>query len=675
MSRNCAMIALSVLAFSALFMGGTQAEVATDSIRERIDFGLLQSMLDDKLAQVGMSGGRRLLESQESGEPWYAGATVDLTNAFWNFGADGVRVYGVEGTLRLHLKNTDICLKAVSRGVTSQNCGFRDAKPAGRFVIATNTQGGSFVEVFSVEHGRHVGSIPTCNSPYFIDYAPHREEAWVHCWSPNAAKSDVGHLDIFSMNALGLDHMQVNLDGGELEAHGHGLVWVPPATPNFAYATALDKPTLYKVNVHTHASTPLNLSSTGCSGFYRMSISPQNKHAYMRCYVCCSCGNESYTQVEDDGTESLINAPGDNGVACAAPGARGAPSVVTKATGEKVRGMCGHSCENTRADTVGVVEYNLLDEAVVATHPKAMGDPQASPLGDIVIALGHGGDTKQHVLLARQNGEASIDGPPIALDFTAGTTSVVASDVDFIETDTHAMAVFSSTLDNHLVLADLTDMRNDNANPHNTDTGMYDVNTRTISISEKEAPTSNHGRGARRRVVSDADGTHLVVTANKVDQLHFLSLGTSGSLDDVAVIKDVADVHSTTIIYIPRTSGGTGGAGTNGKDGTHGINGKDGSVGKEGSNGKDGAAADEKDDNDNKENNTLATVALVLGVVGVLLGAAALFVAMRASNTAALACLSGNNKVGGHIRLTEPDVDNATMNRTKGPATGMADQI
>jgi len=84
---------------------------------------------------------------------------------------------------------------------------------------------------------------------------------------------------------------------------------------------------------------------------------------------------------------------------------------------------------------------------------------------------------------------------------------------------------------------------------------------------------------------------------------------------------------------------------------------------------------DEDDKNDDEENNTLATVGLVLGLVGILLGAAALFVAIRASNTAALACISGNNKVGGHIRLTDPDVDNATMNRTKGPATELADQI
>jgi len=48
---------------------------------------------------------------------------------------------------------------------------------------------------------------------------------------------DEGHLDVFSTNAIGIDHEQIQLNPVAVRGHGH--VQLDAALPNHAYATAL----------------------------------------------------------------------------------------------------------------------------------------------------------------------------------------------------------------------------------------------------------------------------------------------------------------------------------------------------------------------------------------------------------------------------------------------------
>ena len=128
------------------------------------------------------------------------------------------------------------------------------------------------------------------------------------------------------------------------------------ALPNHAYATALTgasnigKPAWFKVPLnkgkHAKQAVPLAFDWTMCpGGFYRFAINGYNKHAYLRCMVCCSCGED-----------------GDTGKACptgdrSAPGGCGrncAPGSVNITSGPRAGtyqpGYCGHSCENSLAD-------------------------------------------------------------------------------------------------------------------------------------------------------------------------------------------------------------------------------------------------------------------------------------------------------------------------------------
>ena len=142
-----------------------------------------------------------------AGARGYAGPD---THHMWVLGPRGVHIYSADGaTLVTSIANTGFCQTATSQGTTTQNCAFKDAKFDGeQYVWATNTQNGSFVEMFNAKTGAHSKVHTTCGFPWTLDVAPHRDEVWVHCWSPDAVDGDTGHLDTFSTTDMALDHKQ-----------------------------------------------------------------------------------------------------------------------------------------------------------------------------------------------------------------------------------------------------------------------------------------------------------------------------------------------------------------------------------------------------------------------------------------------------------------------------------
>ena len=338
-----------------------------------------------------------------------------------------------------------------SRG-PSQDCGFRDVKSDGhKFVMASNSQAGSWIEFFSITTGLHVASVPTCASPYLLDYAPHREELWVHCWTSDD-EDKPGHIDIISTAALGLDHKEFAID--TIGSHGHGDVVVDASIPNLALGFTLDNNHIFHLDVHTREVIG-GTEVPKASGFYRSSFSPVNRHLYARAYVCCSCA-EATPPADLGGADSYCSKRGSrylstpNVTVVVGPSAiDGNPTVVPT-------GSCGHGCEGSLADIIGVVEYDPLSAAVIAEHQPVHGnggDPYTSPKGDYTLILGDDG-TSVTVLKAGANGAASTSCGSLPTGFA--TADKPASDVAFIEDSTHNIAIISSTLNNHVVLADMS---------------------------------------------------------------------------------------------------------------------------------------------------------------------------------------------------------------------------
>ena len=87
-----------------------------------------------------------------------------LSPAMWVFGTAGIFIYNEDGSeLKKHLPAEEICLPLVDdeTNVTSHSCAWRDVVSDGsNNVWATNTNAGSFVEVFNVDKGMHVATLP-----------------------------------------------------------------------------------------------------------------------------------------------------------------------------------------------------------------------------------------------------------------------------------------------------------------------------------------------------------------------------------------------------------------------------------------------------------------------------------------------------------------------------------
>ena len=139
---------------------------------------------------------------------------------------------------------------------------------------------------------------------------------------------------------------------------------------------------------HAKQAVPLNFDWTMCpGGFYRFALNGYNKHAYLRCMVCCSCGVDGDTG--DACKTGVANITSGEGC-----GRNCAPGHVNITTGPDAGtykpGHCGHTCENSKADTVGMVEYDLVTETVIGTHEpthetnKGNSAPQVSARGDYV---------------------------------------------------------------------------------------------------------------------------------------------------------------------------------------------------------------------------------------------------------------------------------------------------
>lgn len=222
---------------------------------------------------------RRRLENPS--DAFYETPAVDVRDAFWVFGTEGVHVYAKDGSSLLHRIDKQI--------ICGGDCNFRGVTTDRmKYVFATETSTEGYVQVFGIDNGRYLGRVNTCGSPVDLDYAPHREEVWVHCWSPSEDGGDEGHVDIFSTNARGLEHQQVNIINGTLESHGHGTVVLDASVPQYAWATLLESATFAKIDAQTKELVIHDMSATECYGFAEMAIASGNKHGFIRCHVMCS---------------------------------------------------------------------------------------------------------------------------------------------------------------------------------------------------------------------------------------------------------------------------------------------------------------------------------------------------------------------------------------------------
>lgn len=500
---------------------------------------------------------RRLATSEN--DLYFTQEDMMTDDAFWIFSDYGVRIMSADGEKELmRLYHEDICEQRNECGrsgcVDTNLCGFRAAVTDGaNYVFATKSEGGGKLAIFSLMKGTYLGSIPTCRRPISMDYAPHRDEIWVHCFSPD--EEDEGYVDIFSTTAWGLDHSQVQLPNQTLGTHTHGWIEVDAITPDYAWATTREHPYLARINVHTKEVVTFDMAPYGCAALNEMAASWRNKHLYMKCHVCCSCGVD-----------------GDTGSACS-----GSEDIVTLGDGTQAPGNCGIRCDGSKADTIGVLEVDVSDvtapTVVTNLYWPEFGSayPYASPGADFIVFESRFGDVVK-LLAVGENGQASSDeaASDVATNFTdrGHRTSL------FVEDDNYDLVIFSSIYENYLVVADLAEIR----------VAADEPTQNRLTYSDAPDTTGGH-------TMAWAFGTpYAMVTGTNTHEIYLLHLG-GGHPDDVTVAKtlNMSDTGVDFVIYAPRSS-------------TR-------SMGEKGDDGDDGDDA----------NKTLSIIAIVLSIVAIVL--------------------------------------------------------
>merc|ERR1711933_58263 len=252
------------------------------------------------------------------------------------------------------------------------------------------------------------------------------------------------------------------------------------------------------------------------NGLYEMSYSPVNQHLFLRTQVCCTCGFVGADNLE-----------------CGRYGY----SNVTIGNIE-YEGQCGRHCVGTAADTIGVYEFDTINNTVVGTHQfdgsSAVDTTVTSPDGQHVVFFGLNGGKTIRILTVGANGEKSTDYTTLELDgFNSSISEEISAYDDFawIQNDDMNLFVVASSTDFKVAVVDLSDM----SNP------QYDY----ITLSDMTLPADAR---LRDRQVEWVEGTDYVWISGRVEkQIYVVNIRTRelvNTFTDVEAYKLVSVVNN-----------------------------------------------------------------------------------------------------------------------------------
>lgn len=441
-------------------------------------------------------------------------------------------------TTTLRRSNEEICRLAddlsSTPGVT-QTCRFVEAVMDGhKYVWVSNSSpnGDYFLDAFSIDNAQLVASIPTCTVPRHVEYAPHREELWLHCWMDPGYEheQDTGQIAAYSTNALGAIQDKVLI--GDISVHTHGNVAIDPSIPNYVFGLSAVDPKVHRI----YASTRKVESTTEMPNTYGLdenAFSAVNGHFYFRTYTCCACGESIYLSC-DESTRGLGNVTVTNG-----PDASDALQL----------GYCGHFCRASRADTQGVIEYDAINDVIIGQHYPPSGStgmqPFATPSGDLLF-MGIGDGESVMVLKAGENGKMSTNVGTITLPFGVESGNHGTSDLAVVTVGGVRTAVFTSTLSNTIGFVDLSVF--DAA----TESSPVTVVATGLDLHDEEDISSNHDVRAVnvRRVRWATDTNYIWVDSTATDKLHVVQLSSTGDFTKAKVLRTIDDIDSLEFVFV-----------------------------------------------------------------------------------------------------------------------------
>lgn len=461
-------------------------------------------------------------------------------NAMWVFSQDGIHIFSPNGNEKLLRHEKETACHAVldpweTSPTTRDSCWAMDPVHDGEnyvFVANNDWTENGFVDVYDLSSGTYLQSISVCTLPYHMEYSPARREIWVACWlrpqeENNSAETDRGTINVIDTRHL--DAAASSIDTRGWDKHVHSDFVLDDSIPDKAYEFSQEDNRIYEIDPDTRTvrdAIPIELTV----GSYEHAYSPANRHIFLRTYVCCACGVDKDTRSECAAWQS-------NYLVDVAYGPNASP--------QPQPGACGKFCKGTGADVNGIWEFDTATNSPVAHHFAANGatgaKPFGTPMGDyILIGGGDGGDVV-NVVKTGSNGEASVSVGTINLGFGADMGTHALSDISFVEGDGRNIAVFTSTLNNHVVLADLSGFDSaTETNPHSTD----GVDLELFETSQAEISIRHDIRGISIRQVTWATDTDYVwVSSPATKQVHVIELGAA--IEDARVLRTLDDIDMT----------------------------------------------------------------------------------------------------------------------------------
>jgi len=482
-----------------------------------------------------------------------AATELDATGKVWAFASSGIHVFTANGKQEtLHRHQDEVCQSTPTSddpGIHTTDCRYVQGVDDGeRYVWVSNSRLASddrpehhryYMDVYDRTTAHLVASIPTCSVVRNVEYAKHRREIWNNCWINSGMEiPSEGQIDVFSTSALGGHHEMVVL--GEI-AHEHGNVFIDEALPLMAFGFSTSGGTLFEIEPNTkEVVAEIDIPGSTAGGEY--AFSRVNKHLFIRNYNDCSCGVDK-----------------DTGVACEASRDMGYKGLknVTVTTGpnanpdEQQDGFSGKFCRGSKADTNGVWEYEPSTRRFLQKHVVigAYGaKPFNTPDGEFVLLAAGDGSNSVAVLKPGRTGEASKMLGTILLSFGNAEGKHDASDIDFVRNHKTGklVALFSSVLHNHVVVADLTGFYS--ATPSNPITIDDTFDVLLHEGDNSSARWDPRGINSRRiRVIPESN--YFWVDAPELDKVFVVETNFK-NIRKTKIVQDISGLDAKDIVYV-----------------------------------------------------------------------------------------------------------------------------
>lgn len=523
-----------------------------------------------------------------------------LGASMWHFSPDGLAIFAPNGDLlKAHPKKM-LCKENVNpfNGEVSDDCYyFSYASDGHKYVWASSMAGDHHVQAFDIDTGDYAGYLDTCSTPIDMEYHPARDEMFVRCAQEDTAGGNPGEIDVFSSATLSSNLPMVKFND---TARPYGRLAIHSAMGPYGYSLAYDQPYITEMDLSSK-TVSATYEIPGAYGGYDTTYSPVNQHLYFRSRVCCTCNST------DPDVESCGRGPGKPVMVQTGP----------SASTEMQIGVCSGGCEGSRADTMGVVEFDTVNKVIVDSHNIKEGtgwgaDPVASPDGRWIVLLGNDGGQNVRIMQPAGNGVSSASSyKDVAVDFQGGSPGkIVISDVAFVQDDNREILVVGASTDNEIALIDLKTYK------------MTKLNV---------APGVAESTGGGARALEWAVGTNYVwINGGEAQEAYVIEI--TGGIETAKVSKTLSEVTAGNMLFVNNfermRAGATAAATTTTSD--SGMQTATAS--------KSSSASVEAEEDDS----VLGLVGVVLGALGLLAGVGALALVSSKKDEPKLAAPTNN---------------------------------